>query len=201
MPSRLLDARRNVPRAPRWPTDRVVAAAPRTGVGAPMHRLYSPKCLEGRFTRSHLINTVQVMQEAAVAHTESAPKRRETATYSGSQCAEYSSETIYEIGSSAYGTRETVESAVSPGLLAAPALLFSPLFTKVRRSIVLRNLDAWIGPELIHHPGSLCTTTTYSPRPCGWRGQRSHSRGTRAAFYASSCKRTSENSPSTHLGE
>src|SRR5215213_8155347 len=63
----------------------------------------TPSAIFQTVSRSHLINTVQVMQEAAVAHTESAPKRRETATYSGSQCAEYSSETIYEIGS-----RETV---------------------------------------------------------------------------------------------
>ena len=49
-------------------------------------------------TRSHLINTAQVIQYATCPH-RIGPRRRETAAHGPSQGAEYSSETIYEIGS------------------------------------------------------------------------------------------------------
>jgi hypothetical protein len=57
-----------------------------------------------------------------------------------------------------------------------------------------------IGSGFIHITESLCATTTCSPNPYGVRGPRSHLRALRAAFYARSCKRTSENSTSTHSG-
>ena len=50
------------------------------------------------------------------------------------------------------------------------------------------NFGGPIGPDLIHHAGSLFTTTTCSSRPCGARGLRSHPRGPRRASYAGSCK-------------
>src|SRR5215216_1332452 len=58
-----------------------------------------------------------------------------------------------------------------------------------------------IGPRLIHALGSLCTTTTCRPLPRRLSGLRSHPRGSRSTLYARSCKRTSQNTPSTHSGE
>src|SRR5215213_53830 len=52
-----------------------------------------------------------------------------------------------------------------------------------------------MGPGLIRVPESLCTTTTCSSHPRGVSGLRCHPRGFGAAFYARSCKRTSQNSP------
>src|SRR5215218_3137690 len=53
-----------------------------------------------------------------------------------------------------------------------------------------------IGPGLIHVLGSLCSTTTCRTLSRGVSGLRRHPRGSRRAFYARSCIRTSENSPS-----
>src|SRR5215208_7024800 len=53
---------------------------------------------------------------------------------------------------------------------------------------------------LIHALGSLCTTTICRSRSRGVGGLRSHPRASGRAFYARSCIRTSENSPSTHFG-
>jgi hypothetical protein len=57
-----------------------------------------------------------------------------------------------------------------------------------------------VGPGPIHIPESLCTTTTCSPHLRCVRGHESHPRGLRRVFYARSCKRTSENLPTKHLG-
>jgi hypothetical protein len=54
---------------------------------------------------------------------------------------------------------------------------------------------------LIYATESLCITTTCSPHSRGLMGSRSHPRSHMVAFYARSCKRTSENTPSTHSGE
>jgi hypothetical protein len=48
---------------------------------------------------------------------------------------------------------------------------------------------------------SLCRTTTCRLLSHGVCSLRSHPRGSRRAIYARSCKRTSENPPSTHSGE
>src|SRR5829696_4063732 len=56
-----------------------------------------------------------------------------------------------------------------------------------------------IGPGLIHVLGSLCSTTTCRTLSRGVSGLRRHPRGSRRAFYARSCIRTSENTPSTHF--
>jgi hypothetical protein len=58
-----------------------------------------------------------------------------------------------------------------------------------------------IGPGLIHAPESLYATTTCSPLPRRVISLRSHPRDPGQAIYARSCIRTSQNTPSTHLGE
>ena len=88
MPSRLLDAQRNVPCAPRWLTDRVVAAAPRTGAGAPMPRLYLPKCLaqtiHGRLEEeAHRVRDAKDTAEHPSAGVTHSPPRKAPRTRRG----------------------------------------------------------------------------------------------------------------------
>jgi hypothetical protein len=58
-----------------------------------------------------------------------------------------------------------------------------------------------VGPKLIHATESLCTTTTCSHYSRCVRSRKSHPHGFRRAIHAGSCKRTSENFPSTHSAE
>ncbi len=55
--------------------------------------------------------------------------------------------------------------------------------------------------ERIRSPAYLSSTTTCRPRPSGAEVLRPAPGGPEGAFYAGSCKRTSENKPSRTYGE
>ena len=58
-----------------------------------------------------------------------------------------------------------------------------------------------IGPAPIQIYESLCTTTTYSAYPYGIGRLRRYPHCLLGEIYAGSCKRSSQNLPSTHSGE
>src|SRR5215213_11825826 len=82
------------------------------------------------------------------------------------------------------------------GVIGASALLLVPIHPSAWKVAAEKSAGYLMGAGLIHHAASLCNTTTCRDHPRDVDGLKSHLLASRRAFYARSCKRTSENTPS-----